>query len=163
MAAKPAPPINAPASDVTVRVSAIDTTLWMDGVACNIMWDPEIKGFNSVKCGAWCFLIEHPSGRKLLYDLGCRKDFENSPPALGLKQMVESGMMLKVEVEKNVSTILEEGGTSLKEIEGIIWSHWYVFNDHIKQGLVFVLNVVLLVIGTSIIRETHPRFPVVRS
>ena len=87
------------------------------------MYDPPIKGFDRLKCGTWSFHIEHPSGRKLLYDLGCRKDWENLPPALGLEKMVGEGY-LGLEVEKNVSEILTEGGVRLEEIEGVIWSHW---------------------------------------
>lgn len=71
------------------------------------------------------FLIEHPSGRKLLYDLGCRKDWENLPPVLGLKALVEGGVVNKLEVGKNVAEILVEGGVDLRGIEGIVWSHWY--------------------------------------
>ena len=88
------------------------------------MWDPPIKGFDKVKCGTWSFLIEHPSGRKLLYDLGCRKDWKNLPPALGLEALIENGTLGRLEVEKNVADILVEGGMRLEDIEGVIWSHW---------------------------------------
>ncbi|KAK3051163.1 hypothetical protein LTR09_007559 [Extremus antarcticus] len=70
MSAKPAPPLNAPASDVTVKISAIDTTLWMASNLAGHMWSPKIKGFEKANFGIWSFLIEHPSGRKLVYDLG---------------------------------------------------------------------------------------------
>lgn len=124
MEAKTTPPLNAPASDTTVKISVIDSTLQLIGVPCNIMWTPEINGFDKVRCGTWSFLIEHPSGRKLLYDLGTRKDWKNLPPAWRLETLLENGVMEALEIEKNVADILEEGGMELGEIEGIIWSHW---------------------------------------
>jgi hypothetical protein len=124
MAAKPAPPLNAPISSATVKISAIDTNLWLVGVSCDIMYDPPIKGFDTVKCGTWSFLIEHPSGRKLLYDLGCRKDWKNLPPALGLEKMVDERFLGALDINKNVSEILTEGGVRLEDVEGLIWSHW---------------------------------------
>lgn len=78
-----------------------------------------------MQVGAWCFLIEHPSGRKLVYDLGTRKDYQNLAPALGLQQMLESGFAKEFKVEKNMSEILVDGGLKLEGIEGIIWSHWF--------------------------------------
>ena len=90
------------------------------------MWHPDIKGFDKVSCGTWSFLIEHPSGRKLLYDLGCRKDWRNLSKALGLEDLVEMGVLDKLEIEKNVADILVEGGVKLEEVDGIIWSHQYV-------------------------------------
>ena len=124
MAPKPAPPLDAPHSSTAVRISAIDTTLWLVGVSCDIMYDPPIKGFDRVKCGTWSFLIEHPSGRKLLYDLGCRKDWQNLPPALGLEKMVSEGYIPTLDIKKNVSEILMGDGVNLEEVEGLIWSHW---------------------------------------
>lgn len=38
---------------------------------------------------------------------------------------MENGTLGALEIEKNVSEILTEGGVDLEEIEGIIWSHWY--------------------------------------
>lgn len=126
MATKPAPPLNAPHANNTVKISAIDTTLWLVGVSCDVMYDPPIKGFDRVKCGTWSFLIEHPSGRKLLYDLGCRKDWQNLPPALGIPNLMENSILKTLDIEKNVADILADGGVKLNEIEGIIWSHWCV-------------------------------------
>lgn len=126
MAAKPTPPLNAPASSATVQISAIDTTLKLVGIQCDQMWDASIKGFDRVRCGSWASLIEHPSGRKLLYDLGCRKDWRKLAPAIGLPALVESDSVDELSVEKNVSELLQEGGLGLEKIEGVVWSHWCV-------------------------------------
>lgn len=126
MAAKPALPLNVPASNVTVKISAIDSTMTLAANGPESMFDPPIEGWKTYKAGTWSFLIEHPSGRKLLYDLGCRKDWENLPAPLMIKEMMQEGGFGKLDVKKNVSEILTEGGVSLQSIEGIIWSHWYV-------------------------------------
>ena len=122
MAAKSAPPHGAPSSDAAVKVSLIDTTMDLKASLCKIMWAPEIKGFETLECGTFSFLVEHGS-RKLLYDLGCRKDWDKLPPALDLEAMTQGGMA-SLSVEKNISEILTEGGVKLEDIEGIIWSHW---------------------------------------
>lgn len=67
---------------------------------------------------AFAFLIEH-NGQKLLFDLGVRKDWEaNGPPSLA--DPVKFGGW-EVEVEKNVSEVLQDNGTSLDSIDAIIW------------------------------------------
>lgn len=79
-------------------------------------------------------LIEHPSGRKLLYDLGCRKDWRKLPPSLGLEKLVDDGIVGGIEIKKNVDEILTEGGVRIEDVEGIIWSHWYE-SDRYKRFL----------------------------
>lgn len=141
--AKPPIPLNAPPGDTTVKVSVIDSTMWLAGITCDQMWNPTIKGFDRVKAGTWSILIEHPSGRKLLYDLGCRKDWENLPPPLGIKALQESGILQTLEVNKNVSEILMEGGMKLGDVEGIIWSHWHF--DHTGDPSTFPASTKLIV------------------
>lgn len=72
---------------------------------------------------AFAFLIEH-NGQKLLFDLGVRKDWEVSSPPTLADPMKLGGW--KVEVEKNVSEVLQDNGTSLSSIDAIIWR--YVYN-----------------------------------
>jgi metal-dependent hydrolase (beta-lactamase superfamily II) len=82
---------------------------------------PLIKGIE-VLAGApsYATLIEHPSGRKVLFDLGIRKDTENlAPGVLGIAKQFGWTM----QNGKNVSEVLSENGISPKEIESVIWSH----------------------------------------
>lgn len=60
----------------------------------------------------------------MLYDLGLRPDWEKLPPALGLKALVEKGVVNELKATKGVAEILTEGGVKLEEIEAVIWSHW---------------------------------------
>jgi len=69
---------------------------------------------------AFAFLIEHPSKRKVLFDLGVRKDFENYSPGIA-KRIAD----WNITVEKDVREQLEENGVSGDDIESIIWSHWH--------------------------------------
>ena len=75
-------------------------------------------GFTHVNCPAFSFLVAHPSGRKILFDLGVRKDWWNFAPAL-TERLQKGGW--KVEVEKGVQEILEENGVEPGEIDAIIW------------------------------------------
>lgn len=104
--------------------------------------EPTIQGHDLLRCPAYSFLIEHPSGRKILYDLGTRKDWENLPPLVrGL--LKHHGLTVKV--QKNVAEILEESGISVAEgaIEALIWSHWHY--DHIGDPSTFPVSTALIV------------------
>lgn len=60
------------------------------------------------------FLIEHePSGKKVMFDLGIRKDYWNLPVVLQkrLGQMIPG-----LRVERDVTEILEEKGIGLRDI-----------------------------------------------
>jgi hypothetical protein len=55
------------------------------------MTQPLIANFKDVTVPAYSFLITRPpSGRKLLYDLGIRKDWENGPTGL-INRLKSSG------------------------------------------------------------------------
>ncbi|KAK5117876.1 hypothetical protein LTR85_008650 [Meristemomyces frigidus] len=156
MAARTVPPMNAPASSVTVKVSAIDTTLRVGGMQANFLWKEKIEGFDNFKFGTWSLLIEHPSGRKLLYDLGARKDWENVAPGVGLKQMVDAGVVQGRSVERNVAEILTDGGVDLHDIEGIIWSHYHF--DHTGDVSTFPTST-KLVVGPGTKANYLPGYP----
>ncbi|KAK5686644.1 hypothetical protein LTS10_002767 [Elasticomyces elasticus] len=104
-----------------------------------------IKGFDRFRAGTYSMLIEHPSGRKLLYDLGCRKDWQNLAPATNVNKMVDAGVIQELTVEKNGSEILVEGGVDLGSIEGVIWSHFHF--DHIGDMSTFPRTTKLIVGG----------------
>ena len=118
-AAKPAPDLNIPDSESTVHVRVINSTSRFKGIPAKIFFEPEIKGFQVLDCPAYSFLIEHPpSGRKVLWDLGVRKDWENLAPGIG--KSIRDGDW-QVTVEKGVAELLEEGGVTPGEVDSIIW------------------------------------------
>ena len=118
-AAKPAPILNIPESESTVHVRIINSTSRLKDIPVQRFFEPEIKGFELFDCPAYSFLIEHPpSGRKVLWDLGIRKDWENLAPRI-VKSIRDGGA--QVTVEKGVAEILEEGGIKLGDVDSIIW------------------------------------------
>ena len=132
-APKQSPDLKIPPSDHTVSVSIIDTTLRLSGLPVAAFTSPEVGGYSTITGGiAYSFLIKHPSSGeaskydKLLFDLGLRKDIENSP-----KVIVEQGKTFgfQMEVQKNVYEILKDGGDDPAEVGGIIWSHYHLVSN----------------------------------
>lgn len=85
---------------------------------------PPTAGLDKVTLNVpfYSFLIQHPLGRTLLFDLGLRKYYYKltlmrAPPGW------------KMEALKNVSENFQENGVSLSKIEAVIWSHHHT--DHV--------------------------------
>jgi len=101
---------------------------------------PEVGKYRTVTCPCFAFLVEHSSGRKLVFDLGIRKDWENSSPFI-------TNMVKKygwgVKVDKDVATILEENGVQTNEVEAVIWSHYHW--DHTGDPTTFPSTTALIV------------------
>ncbi|KAF2232230.1 hypothetical protein EV356DRAFT_253227 [Viridothelium virens] len=154
--AKSPPPLEIPDSEIFVKVRIIDTTVRLLGAPARTIWQPAIKGFDNFDAGTWAFLIEHPSGRKLLFDLGLRKDWWNTAPACGLQELVDSGVIKRIEVKKNISEILRDNGVRLEEVEGLIWSHFHW--DHIGDPSTFPPTTKLIV-GPGVESNFFPGFP----
>lgn len=64
------------------------------------------------------FFIEHSSGRRLVWDLGIRKDWHNHAPVISNYIPTRN---YTIEVTKNVIDILEEEGVKGESIEAVIW------------------------------------------
>ncbi|KAI1395397.1 hypothetical protein F4819DRAFT_505660 [Hypoxylon fuscum] len=115
----PAPPLDIPASKTTVKVSIIDSTGRLGKIPTSLFFEPPIPGYDFWSAPSYCFLIEHgPSGHKLLYDLGLRKDPDNHPPAV--KKLVDGWALT---ADKDVADVLVENGVALVDIKDIFWSH----------------------------------------
>ncbi|KAG8631915.1 hypothetical protein KVT40_001055 [Elsinoe batatas] len=102
---------------------------------------PPVPGLETFKtCPSLSFLIEHPSGRKLVWDLGIRKDWQNYSPSIAAYLPTTK---YKIQVEKNVADILRDGGVELETIEAVVWSHWHW--DHIGDPSSFPSSTDLIV------------------
>ncbi len=131
--AKAAPVLEIP-KGVSAKVQIIDSTSLIQGPVGRFM-TPEIPGHELMHVPAFSFLVEQVSlGRKILFDLGCRKDWEKFSPAI---QNILSEPGWKLEIEKSVSEILQENGVDAAAgaIEAIVWSHWHF--DHIGDTSLF--------------------------
>jgi glyoxylase-like metal-dependent hydrolase (beta-lactamase superfamily II) len=126
-----------------------------------MVWQPAIPGFDRVRCGCWSILITHPpSGQRLLYDLGVRKDWQNLAPAIGIPGLMDSGIITKLEVGQNVSEILSEAAPEhrigLEEISAVIWSHFHF--DHTGDVSTFP-SMTKLIVGPGSKKAFMPGYP----
>lgn len=111
--------VDIPSSESTVNVHIINTTSRIRNIPFSVFVEPPIKGLEYLDCPAYSFLIEHPAnGRKVLFDLGVRKDWKNLAPRIA--DRIRGGGW-QVTVEKDVAEILEEGGVKLADVNAIIW------------------------------------------
>jgi len=147
------PDLKIPPSDSKVDVRIINTTSDVAGISLEGFVTPQIPGFFTLSCPVYAFLIEHPSGRKILFDLGVRKDWQNLAPRV-YNMIKDFGW--KVAVEKGVREQLEEHGINGKDIEAIIWSHWHW--DHIGDPSTFDSHTAL-VVGPGFKEKLTPAYP----
>ena len=122
---KEAPPIGLPKSEETCSVSIINTTC--DIVTPdNYLIEPHVDGLDFLNLPTFAFHIKHnKTGEQLIFDLGCRKDWQNSVPHIA--ELV-SNHVPGLRVQKDVTEILEEGGVKLTDLKALILSHWHF--DH---------------------------------
>ncbi|OOF91853.1 hypothetical protein ASPCADRAFT_210777 [Aspergillus carbonarius ITEM 5010] len=143
-----------PPSSTTVEVSIIDTT---SAIHCSpsIFISPEIKGLTDLNANSYSFLIEHrPTGRRMVFDLGVRKDWQNYAKPV-YDQLIKSGAFA-LDVRKNVAEILVENGVALNTIEAIIWSHTHF--DHVGDPSTFPGSTSLIV-GPGVPAAHLPAYP----
>ena len=101
-------------------------------VPASMFMEPTIKGAEFLKACCYSFLINHenPDAKTkydtMVFDLGVRKDFENSPKAV-VDQVTGAGMTIPV--EKNVVDVLKDNGEDPAQVGGIIWSHWHLVSN----------------------------------
>ncbi|KAJ5568084.1 hypothetical protein N7450_010570 [Penicillium hetheringtonii] len=102
---------------------------------------PEVPGMKTHPSNpSFSFLLEHDSGRKLVFDLGIRKDYQNYAPKIA--EYIPT-TKYDIDVQKNVIDILQEGNIKGEDIEAVIWSHWHW--DHIGDPSTFPATTDLVV------------------
>lgn len=110
--------LNVPSSSVSVSVKIIDIAT-ISNVPAAFLFTPPISGIKTLApAPSFVFLLEHPSGQKVLYDLGIRKDWQNLAPEI-TERFKELGH--KPSVEKNISEVLDESGIGKESINAVIW------------------------------------------
>jgi hypothetical protein len=73
---------------------------------------------SNLVCPGKSFLLEHRDGRKVVFDLGIRKDV--STMAKHYRENVESGKFV-IDFGPDVAETLVAGGVSLESISAVIW------------------------------------------
>ncbi|KAL5348878.1 hypothetical protein ACLOAV_006303 [Pseudogymnoascus australis] len=110
-----------PPGESNARVRIIDSTSRITGIPTSLFFTPnsDIEGFTHLPTlPCWVFLIEHSSGKKVLFDLGIRKDWRNLSSQV-VAQL--DGLDFDIEIEKDVFEILADEGIAGEEIDSIIW------------------------------------------
>jgi hypothetical protein len=112
------PGLNIPASSTAVSVKIIDICS-ISNVPAHALFKPAVPGLTVMpECPSFVFLIEHPSGQNVLFDLGIRKDWQNLPSAI-VDRFARVGH--KPSALKNVSEVLDESGVGKENINAVIW------------------------------------------
>lgn len=110
--------ITLPTSSSTVSVKVLNITSPKSNIPAAVFLSPINPGFDRLTAPTHAFLIEHSSGRKILFDLGPRKDFTKLAPAVqGLLAHAEFDMSVDLDIAEQ----LKAGGVFLEEIDTVIW------------------------------------------
>ncbi|KAJ9647473.1 hypothetical protein H2204_000102 [Knufia peltigerae] len=121
-----------PASQHTVRVRLINTTAVMT-IKAELFIRPVQKGQESLNVTSAAFLIEHEaSNRKIMFDLGVRKDYWNLSPAV---QKRLGTVITSLKVDTDTPTILQDNGIGLDSISSVVFSHYHW--DHVGDMSLF--------------------------
>ena len=160
--AKPAPDLHIPSANSIVQVSIIDTTTHIGGIPNGLFMVPPIPGYEYLNCPSYSFLIEHSSGRKILFDLGVRKDWDNLAPKV-FNRLKESDWDIRV--PKDVREILEEEGIDPGTVDGIVWR----FDDPVSHSMIVfrisygdqykadIIPVIFILIILAILRDSRKK------
>ncbi|KAF4446560.1 N-acyl homoserine lactonase AttM [Fusarium austroafricanum] len=137
------------------KVSIIDSSFRLSNMPLTHLMTPAMKGMDSMpKLTTWSFLVEGPSGKKALFDLGVPKNpLENFSPKYA--NTIKNSNW-NVEVPKNVADILEDNGMQSSEIDSVIWSHRHF--DHIGDVTTFPGSTEL-VVGPGFKEAFLPGYP----
>lgn len=145
--------LNIPPSDSTVRLRAIDAKTLMS-LHTRRFLEPELSGFETLNLTSVCFLIEHTKlNKKILFDCGARKDFENYSPTTKARL---NAIVKGLKIEADVSDILVDAGIDLHSIDSIVWSHWHW--DHHGAAEKFPTSV-QIVVGPGFKENFMPGYP----
>ena len=110
--------VDIPDGHTAVRVSVIDTGARISGPLAMFM-EPSLLEHQqeNLSAPAYVFLVEHEqSGRRILFDLGIRKLYEDFPPVVRNYHSA-----FHVETGAEVFEMLRDHGIDLSTIEAIVW------------------------------------------
>ncbi|BCS28065.1 MBL fold metallo-hydrolase [Aspergillus puulaauensis] len=114
--------LHIPVSDATVRVRMVNTSGVMV-VNAKPFIEPVQSGHETLNLPVAAFLLDHgPSGRKIMFDLGVRKEYWKLPASL---QKRLGFVIPALRVDEDTTEILEQRGVALGEISSVIWSHYH--------------------------------------
>jgi hypothetical protein len=133
------PILDLPISEQTVRVRMIDPGAVMT-VKAESFIKPVQKGHELLNLTCVAFLIEHePSGKKVMFDLGVRKDYWNLAPVIQ-RRLGAAIPSLRVDGDKTPEVLLQKNGISLESIGRWDSSNAALFDASFLRGHLIVLT-----------------------
>ncbi|KIK54090.1 hypothetical protein GYMLUDRAFT_88239 [Collybiopsis luxurians FD-317 M1] len=145
--------VTLPKSTSTVSVKVLNVSTPTSTAPSSFFISPVKPGRERLSVVVHTFLIEHPNGRKMMFDLGGLKDpGQYSPAVKGLL----SSQNFDMSVDADVTEQLNAGGIRLDQIDTVIWSHTHP--DHVGDMSLFPPTTKLL-IGKGTDRKVFPEFP----
>lgn len=100
-------------------VSIIDSTLRLSGMAASDLCQPPIAGWEKFPTApTWSFLVESPTGKKALFDLGVHTELTKYVPRTQ-DNIKKKGW--NPQAKEHVADIIKRHGVDLKEISSVIW------------------------------------------
>jgi hypothetical protein len=111
-----------PSSTQTVTVKAIEAFSRLAAPSTPFYAASPGGTTNDINAGpGFAFLLEHKSsGRRVVFDLGVRKDVESLPPAFASILKAHTSEIDAI-INEDVATTLSKGGVGLDTIEAVIW------------------------------------------
>lgn len=107
------PPVQLPVGSATISVKLLNPVNFGPS-QINRFMSPPVPGLETFpSVPSFSFLLGHPSGRNLVFDLGIRKDYQNYS-----KKVADyiPTTKYKIDVEQNVVDILEAHGVDTSTI-----------------------------------------------
>ncbi|KAI0436676.1 Metallo-hydrolase/oxidoreductase [Xylaria telfairii] len=145
--------ISLPESQSIAKVTIIDNGARISGRLSFFMEPvPEYIIDEVLKAPAYVFFVENESsGRRVVFDLGIRKDPENlSPPVLAYHKD------FSIQGGEDISEFLQHRDIDLKSIEAVIWSHHHLDHTGNPAGFPAATD---LVVGPSFKETILPGYP----
>ncbi|KAK0202309.1 beta-lactamase-like protein [Desarmillaria ectypa] len=146
-----------PSSLSTVTVKAMNVGGSSTCLPAAFFMEPILPGYETFNIPIYAFLIEHETtGKRLMFDLGLRKDQESLPPAVQQLLTLWKSQGFGIAVDEDIFDKLQEGGVDPATINTVIWSHSHM--DHTGDMSKFPGSTEL-VIGPGMDRGTFPSTP----
>ncbi|KAG7443530.1 uncharacterized protein BT62DRAFT_1034482 [Guyanagaster necrorhizus] len=143
-----------PSSTSTIIVHTINAGI-INFLPASLFFKPILPGYKGLSRPVYTFLIEHLTKRKVIFDLGMRKDQEKYVPVVQrffdlFREL--GGYDMGTDASKTVSKQLVKG-VDLGSMDAVIWSHTH-FN-HIDDISLFP-SATELVVGPGMDLCTYP-------